>query len=534
MSIYKILISLISAFVFTACTPAPEVPLSPELSQYTLAKENCEKLRTTPGIYVPDALDKECLVFLKRLDKANALDYKIAHFNDGNTDPNARPKPEYILMQSEGYRQHLKSKLDYQELTDTVNQVSLEAIADDRLADVELTLSFPETLFTKAHYLYYKKYAPRFDADPQYLAYEKQYAQELVKKGLAFLSEGDKNSALTLFKEAAAIHSAQAEYLAGIVYEAKHIDKAIEWHTRAQEHGIKGSRIQLARLYSRQHEPKESQKWYLLAAEDGDAHAQFILYEQYAKTVSDKTLAIAARWLKSAAENGFPPAEYAYAEQLLKKNKAAEAKTWLLKAKEHGVTAADAPLGSIFFKERQYSKAYPLLDSADTAAAKYQLGKMFEQGLGVKADYYSAYMLYKEAYRLGLKGAKKDMARVDKLKTEREEAHYEAAKRREGEYQKELTKRCGEKITNRNIRTAGETFYLHGLIELPLENADGYLLNTEDGRKFLVTGAVRADTKQFQHVNITAKSTGNSLTISDDNDARVTIYQLSFQKECQR
>ncbi len=534
MSIHKVLIAVIPSLVFTACTPAPEVPLSPELSQYALAKENCERLRTTLGIYVPDELDKECLVFLQRLNKANALDYKIAHFNDDNTDPNARPKPEYILLQTDGYRQHLKTKLDYQELADTINKVSLEAIANDRLADVELTLSFPETQFTKEHYLYYKKYAPQFDNDPQYLAYEQQYAQELVNQGLAFLSEGDKRSALTLFKEAAAIHSAQAEYLAGIVYEAKHIDKAIEWHTRAQEHGIKGSRIQLARLYSRQHEPKESQKWYLLAAEDGDAHAQFILYEQYKKTVSDKSQEIAAKWLKSAADNGFPQAEYAYGEQLLKINKTAEAKTWLLKAKVHGVTAAGAPLGSIFFKDKQYRKAFPLLDIADTAAAKYQLGKMFEHGLGVKADYYSAYMLYKEAYRLGIKGAKKDMARVDKLKTEREEAHYEAAKRREGEYQKELAQRCGEKVTNRNIRTAGEMLHLHGLVELPLENSDGFILNTEDGRKFFVLGADRADTEQYKHVDITAKSTGKSLTISGDNDSTMTIYQLSFQKNCQR
>jgi hypothetical protein len=329
------------------------------------------------------------------------------------------------------------------------------------------------------------------------------------------------------------MHSAQAEYMAAIVYEAKHIDKAIEWHTKAHEHGIKNSRIQLARLYSRQHRPKESQKWYLLAAEDGDAKAQFILYEQYKQTTSDKTLATAAKWLKSAADNGFPKAEYVYGEQLFKKNKTAEAKTWLLKAKEHGITAADAALGAIYFKDKQYRAAYPLLDSADTATAKYQLGKMFEHGLGIKADNYSAYMLYKEAYRLGLKGAKKDMARVDKLKTEREEAHYEAAKRREGERQKELAERCGEKRTNRNIRTAGKTVYLHGLIELPLEGADGFLLNTEDDRKFFVLGADRAGIKQFQHVDITAKSTGKSLTVSGDDDSTVTIFQLAFQKECQ-
>jgi hypothetical protein len=101
MAIYTFIISLFVSLLFTACQSTPNVPLSPELDKYALVKENCEGLRTMPGIHVPDALDKECRTFLRRLDKANAVDYKVAHFNDGNTDSNAKPKPEYILLQTD-------------------------------------------------------------------------------------------------------------------------------------------------------------------------------------------------------------------------------------------------------------------------------------------------------------------------------------------------------------------------------------------------------------------------------------------------
>lgn len=532
MSPYLFLFSVFIASVFTACTPSPDVPLSAELSQYAEAQQKCEELRME--IAVPDALEKECLLFLNRLEKANALDYKIAHFNDDNTDPNAKPKPEYILLQTEGHRQHLKSKLDYQELIDTLNRVSLTAIAEDELSDVELTLTFSETDFTKQHYLYYKRYAPQFDTDPRYIAFEKRYAKELVEEGLTFLSQGDKRSALRTFKKAAALHSAQAEYLAGIVYEAKHVDKAIAWHMKAQEHGIKEARLHLARLYKRQHEPKEALKWYVAAAEDGDAYAQFLLYQQYITSTSEKTEEIADRWLRSSAENGFPPAEQAYAERLLQDKKGAEAKTWLLRAKAHGIAAADGPLGGLYFEAKEYEKAYPLLDAAKSGAAKYRLAVMFERGLGVEIDNYRAYQLYKEASRLGYANTKKEMARTDKLKTQREQAYYEAAKRKKRLYKKELAERCGEKAIQRIARTKDTKVYLNGLVSLPLEDANGFLLHSDDGREFYVIDTDRqAGLAAFQYANITATSTGNAVTVSSDEGTTRDVYQFYFQQHCQ-
>ena len=529
MSLYPLLFSSALAFLFTACMPVPEAPLSPELSQYSPAQENCQRVRGS--VTSPAILDQACDDFLKRLQTVSAVDNKIAEYVRENDD--AQRKPDYIQMQTTAHRQHLKARLQYQSLWDTLNRFTKEAIADDELESVKLTLIFPETVFTKEHYLYYRRYAPQFDRDPRYLAFEKEYAQKLIKEGLIFLSRGDKQGALATFKEAATLNNAEAAYLIGIVYEAKHIDKAIEWHTIAQENGVKSSRIHLARLYSRNHQPKESQKWYTAAAEDGDAYAQYLLYRYYKNSTSDKTLVLAGEWLKRSAENGFPPAEHAYALQLLEQNRKSDAEAWLQKAVAHGVGNASADLGVIYYKEKRYAEAYPLLDAADTVDATYDLGMMFEHGLGVERDFYRAYMLYKEAYRLGHKSAKKAMARVDGQKTEREQAYYEAAKRKEHAYQKSLIQRCGEKPTRQNIRTEAMKVRLRGLVSLPFSDAKGFLVHSDQGRTFYVTNTdPAADISAFRYVDISATATGNAVTVSNEEGATDEIYQFVLEGEC--
>lgn len=531
---YRLLILLSTALFFTACNSTPDVPLSPELDQYALVKENCEGLRMMPGINVPDALDKECRVFLKRLEKSNGIDYKVAHFNDDVTDPNAKPKPEFILLQTTAYRQHRKTEVDYEAFCKTINQVSLDAIAHDQLADVALTLIFPETVFTKQHYDYYTQQEKKYQEDPQYLAFQKRYSEELVEQGLVYLSQGKKKSANKVFKAAAALNNAQGAYLAGIVYEAKHVDKAIEWHTKAAEMGLKGARINLARLYNRKHQPKEAQKFYIEAAEDNDAYAQYLLYEEYKKTDNEKTNALSREWLQRSADNGFPPAEYAYGLQLLKDKKTDEAKVWLIKAQEHGISAANSTLGVLFFEDKEYPKAYGYLTAAKSSDAKYRLAEMYERGLGIEVDYYRAYMLYKEASKLGRKNTEKDIARVDKLKTEKEKAHYSADKRKERERREELVLRNGEAPILRNVRTAGMTIRLQGLATLPLGSGHGFIVHSEEGQSFYVIDAEqKANIQQYQYVDIVTKATGKPITVSDNKGLTKDIYQFIYQENSQ-
>ena len=534
MVLYTFFISLTVSLFFTACQSTPNVPLSPELDKYALIKENCEGLRIIPGMHVPDALDKECRTFLRRLDKANAIDYKVAHFNDDNSNPNAKPKPEYILLQTDAHRQHRKTEVEYQTFHNTINQVSLESITHNELEDVELTLTFQETEFTKKHYDYYLKQTPQHRETLQYLAFEKKYAKELISKGLDALGQGDKKRAIKNFKSAASLNNLQAAYLVAIIYEAKNIDKAITWHTKAIENGITGSRLNLARLYNRKREPKESQRLYIEAAEDGDAYAQFALYQLYKKTDNTKTNAMAKEWVKRSAENGFPPAEYAYGRQLLQEKNRDEAKEWLIKAHEHGVRLTNATLGAIYFAEKQYKQAYVHLSNAKSGYAKYQLAKMYEHGLGIEVNFYKAYMLYKEALKLGRKKAKKDVARLAKLKTNKEQAHYDAAKQKEKQRLKASTLRNGEEPILRNIRTKGMAIHLQGLVTLPLKEGHGFIVHSEEGKQFYVIDSrEQADVKQYQYIDIVTKATGHAITVSNETGLTTDIYQFTFKNHTQ-
>ncbi len=534
MAIYTLFFSLLLSLFLTACQPTPDRPLSPELDQYSLIKANCESLRTTPGIFVPDSLDKECHTFIKRLEKVNALDYKLQQFRDENQEQNINLMPEYILLETDANRQHRKAELGYEKLSKLLNSLSQDAITRDELADVELTLRFPETLFTKEHYYYYRKYSPQFDNDPQYLAFEKSYSKELINQGLIYLSYGDKKRAIKRFKTAASLHNAQAEYLVGVIYEAKHIDKAIKWHTKAKEHGIKGSSINLARLYTRKHMLKEAQKLYIEAAEEGNAYVQYFLYKQYDQTTNTETTKTAKKWLKASAENGYPPAEYAYGKQLFQDKNSAEAKKWLLKAHEHGITASNALLGELYYKEKKYQEAFAYLDAASDGTSKYRLAVMYELGLGVDVNYYRSYIYYKQAFKLGRKSAKKDIARLTKLKTETEKAHYSVDKRRERQRQEEEVLHFGEDPILRNLRSEGTMIRLKGIVSLPLQNDHGFIVRSEDGKAFYVIDpGFKAGVEAYQYVDITAKATGNAITVSGPDGLTVDIYQLYFQKYCQ-
>ncbi len=535
MAIYALLLSLFVSLFFTACQHSPDVPLSPELNQYALVKENCESLRTTPGIFVPDALDKECRSFVQRLNKVNGYDYELAKFRGEHPDENVNRMPEYIMMETTANRQHRKAELEYDELAKLLNSLSQDAIARDQLADVELTLRFPETRFTKEHYDYYRQYAPQFDNDPHYLAFEKEYSNELINLGLGYLTRGDKNGAIKRFKQAAALNNAQAEYLVGVIYEAKHVDKAIKWHTRAKEHGIESSNINLARLYTRKRMPKEAQKLYIEAAENGNAYVQYFLYKQYDKTTNTQTNETAQKWLKASAENGFPLAEYTYGAKLLKNNEDDKAKSWLLKAHEHGVSAANASLGALYYKRKEYTAALDYLEAAEDSASKYRLATMYEKGLGVDVDNYQAYINYKQAVKLGRKSAKKDVNRLDKLKTEKEKAHYSAAKRKERHRQEEAVEHFGEEPILRNLRSEGMRIRLQGIVTLPLQNGHGFILHNEEGRSFYVIDPeFKSGVKAYQYVDLSAIATGNAITVSSADGLTVDIYQLNFQKFCQR
>ena len=533
MTRFSLLLIFITALFFSACNSTAETPDSPTLSHYTVIKENCEQVRLTPGIFVHDSVDKACRSFLLRLDKANDAEYKMSRFREKHPNSVLSREPEYIMLTKETNRQHRKTEVEYTKLSKVLNDVSLDAIAHDELSDVDLTLKFPETIFTKAHYDYYNKQEPKYKETTQYIMFEKQYSKKLIDRGLVYLSKGDKRSALTIFKTAASMRNAQAEYLVGIVYEAKNVDKAILWHTKALEHGLKGSRINLARLHLRKREPKIAQQFYHDAAEDGDAYAQFLLYQQYHKTSNTKTNKQALTWLLKSANNGFPPAANAYGLHLVKKKQFSEAKPWLIQASEHGMLTATEALGNIYFDNKEYQKAYTCFEKVNTPNAKRKLARMYERGLGVNLDYYKAYMSYKDAVRLGAKKYNKDVKRLAPLTSAKEKAHYEAAKRKQREHNKKMIAAYGEKPILRNLRTAGMKLRLQGIVSLPLASSQGFVVTSSDGKQFYVIDIKqKANVTQFEYVDISAKATAHAITISSADGLTTPIYQLHYLTKC--
>ena len=529
MAFYTKLTALAITLIFVGCNATPDISLSPRLKQYANIEENCQDLRLTPGLIVPDSLDNECRDFLKRLDKANVSEHKVTLLAQEHSTSN----PSYIEAKTEANRQHRKTEVEHKKLATLLNKLSLQAIEEDDLSTVVMTLKFNDTVFTKRHYDYYKKQSASFQEDPQYLAFEKEYATTLIRKGLHYLSLGDKKRALKLFKRSAELNNYQAEFLVGIIYEAKNIDKSITWHTRAKEHGVDASIINLARLYLRKHDSKTAQQYYLEAAEAENAYAQYILYQQYKKTDNPKAHTQAMPWIKRAANNGFPPAQYSYALELLKSAKTDEAEAWLLKARSNGITAANAQLGALYYKQKAYDKAVEPLSLAKDAASKYKLAKMYELGRGVELNYYHAYVLYKEAVKLGRKKSKKDVKRLSKLKTSKEQAHYDAALRKEKQHVKALASKNGATPILRNLREKGLLIRLKGFVSMPLKKAHGFMLTTESGKPFYIIDTnQKAHVSQYQYIDISAKATGTAVTISDDQGTTVDVYQLIYEKAC--
>ena len=526
-------LSTIVALVFTACQTTPAVPLTPKMQKYAETQTLCDSYKENPKVEVPSALKDACSDFTKRLTKANQFEYDLEHFNDKMVQTPKTPSPAYLQLKKETQYQRNRLQQDHALFTRRINDLSLHYIASDQLFDVELTLTYKETEFTKKHYLYYKALSPLYDMEPHFVAYAKNLSLKHIKKGLTYLSQGKKKSAIVLFKEASSLGSAEGAYLTGIVYEEKHMDKAIEWHTKAVQRGMRIANINLAHLYKRKREPKTAYSHYLTAAQDGNIYAQFLLYQQYNRTTNDKARAEADAWLITAAENGFAQAQYLYGLQLLKQKKRKEAKKWLLKSYKHGYKKSSSTLGALYFKDEDYTLALKYLKQATSAYAMYQLGMIYEHGLSGRSNSYTAYIYYKASLQLGRKRAKKAVSRMKHQYTNSDKAHYDAQKRKEVQKEQLFETQCGVSSIVKNLRIEGTQIHIEGMVTLPLESQLGFLLHNDKGEAFYV---INPDQKlavsAYQFIDISVKTTGQAVKVSNNKGLVSPVYQLLYQKKC--
>jgi len=519
---YIYLLTLSTMLFLTGCLNTPKPPMHEKLSSYQSIQEGCTN---NP----PQILQQECTQFLSDLEEENRL---LNEMQDIKEDE--KQEADYIALADKESSLVQKLQADKIHLAERCQTQMTEIVKNDDINSAAFCLLFDENTITLEEYKYLKAHAPRFDNNPQYKAYEEQYAQKKLKEGIKALNKGDKRAALNAFKAASDANTPEATYLIGIIYEAKHIQKAITWHKQAVDEGIKLSKLNLARLYLRIKLPNKAKKWYLSAAEDGNALAQYRLFKMDAKSKKFKVYQAAQDWLLRSAEGNYPEAQYILGLQLLKQKKNGQAQQWLEKAELNGINSANLYLGKLYFEQKLYPKAYPLLlKAADKGAANNMLAEMYEKALGVKKNSVLAYRHYKKAHEMAHDNHVSDMKRVQKRMTKKERRAANYIKRKAAAKAKDFAKNCGLPFSDKNVKVPNRKVHLVGVGVKPIREANGFIIYGEKERLYYVIDPkIAADLKPYSPINIMAKATGSDIIISSDRGMLQSISQFQYIKEC--
>ncbi len=521
---YIYLLTLSTMLLLTGCLNSPKPAMNKKLSNYQSIHEACKQ---NP----PQALHEECTQFLSDLDEENTLLHEMQDIKEDE-----RQEAAYIALADRESALAQKIQTD-KTLLATKCQTQMAAIVEnDDINSAAFCLLFEENSITVERYEYLRQYAPRFDNNPQYIAYEKQYAQKKIQEGIKAMNKGDKRAALNAFKAASAANSAEAAYLVGIIYEEKQIKKAITWHKKAIAEGVNLSKVNLARLYLRIKLPNKAREWYMSAAEDNNALAQYRLFKMDAKSKSLKARTEAQVWLDRSANNNYPQAQYIYGLQLLKQKRSEDAQLWLEKANANGISETNLFLGKLYFEQESYDKAYPLLIKAKKkGAANYMLAKMYENGLSVKKNSVLAYRHYKKANELAYDNCVADMKRLQKKLTKKERQAAKLVDKKEAVRAKELAKVCGRPFSDKSAKVLNRKIHIVGVGVKPIKEANGFIVYGEKERLYyIIDPEMASKIKAYEYIDITAKATGKAITISSDAGTLQTIYQFHAQKNCSK
>ncbi|MBR5886538.1 MAG: sel1 repeat family protein, partial [Alistipes sp.] len=221
----------------------------------------------------------------------------------------------------------------------------------------------------------------------------------------------------------------------------KNFTEAFNWYYKAAEGGHKVGQFNLGILYEFGNgvtqNYNEAAKWYRKSAEQGYAHAQCNLgycYENgYGVSQND---AQAYYWYKKAAEQGFDRAQYnlgqCYRVARGTSKDITEAIRWYLKSAEQGYEDAKTRLSELgitpikvdasltsdqlndkgveHHNKKEYSAAFQYYLKAvekGNMYSQYNLGLLFQYGLGVTADTTEAVKWYRKSSNQGYEEAKK-------------------------------------------------------------------------------------------------------------------------------
>ncbi len=521
---YIYLLTLSTMLLLTGCLNTPKPAMNKKLSNYQSIQEGCKQ---NP----PQTLHAECTQFLSDLDEENTL---LNEMQDIKEDE--RQESAYITLADRESTLTEKLQADKTLLASKCQTQMAEIVKNSDINSAAFCLLFEENSITLEEYKYLKTHAPRFDKNPQYSAYEKKYATTKIQEGLNAMNKGDKRAALNAFKTASDANSAEAAYLVGIIYEEKQIKKAIAWHKKALDEGIKLSKVNLARLYLRIQLPKKAREWYLSAAEDENALAQYRLFKIDAKSKSFKAWTEAQEWLSRSANNNYPQAQYIYGLQLLKQKKNEDAQLWLQKAHANGISDTNLFLGKIYFEQELYDKAYPhLIKAKGKGEANYLLAQMYENALGVKKNRVLAYRHYKEAHNLAHNNYVTDMKRLQKKLTKKERKAAKYLAKKEAQKLKASIKACGHIANSKNLKIKDRNVHIIGVGIVPIEAANGFIVYGDEERLYyIIDPEMASQIKPYESIDIMAKVAGKTISISSDRGKLQPIYQFHTQKICSK
>ena len=318
----------------------------------------------------------------------------------------------------------------------------------------------------------------------------------------------------------------QAARSTGILYEKSARKTAIHWHNIAVEGGVKASNLNLGRLYEAEGQREPALKWYLEAAKQNSAKAQYRLYSFYLK--SDKAKAIS--WLEKSSSNGYTHAQYEYALILMKEDKTAKAIDLLRQASQNNYPQATDYLGEYYYKNKLFERSFTQLKQTESANSFYLRAKMLEKGVGTQRDYSLSYIFYTRADALGKKDVKKDMKRVDALLSKEQQRMAADEKKKQAKKMASMVKQCGAIPTASTIKKRNRRFHITGTASAPVGRRS-FIIYGDDGEDYYLLRAkgIQEDDK----VDISIKSTGSTATInSAEDEEAVEIYQFTFIKEC--
>jgi len=141
-------------------------------------------------------------------------------------------------------------------------------------------------------------------------------ATQIFAEGRDAYELGEYDKALDLWKRAAALSHAEAEFRLGAMYEEgigvdPDLSAALDWYRRAAEHGSQQAQFNLGHMYAKgqgvEKDEARAAHWYERAAERGNAYAQYTLGLLYLHGRGvERDLALAYAWLTVAIHNFNP------------------------------------------------------------------------------------------------------------------------------------------------------------------------------------------------------------------------------------